>query len=124
MASLIQQGAGNDYTISSATIIISQHLQRGRNSIAYGTNEVQSLLLILGCSIFCLAATTVVNLATQVSGLLAKTNGGTGNIFDGDLSSLGNSHDHNSLGTTAIGTSAIASGACATVAATATGTTT
>ena len=74
-----------------------------------------ALLCVLGFSIVCLAASTLINLATQVTGLLGKTNGGTGISSTATFPASGTVTTTFASGTTALGTSAIASGACATV---------
>jgi len=83
-----------------------------------------SILLILCAIFFFLGAVTVVNLATQVTGLLGKTNGGTGISSTATFPSSGTVSITVASGTSALGTSAISSGACATIAPTATGATT
>ena len=70
---------------------------------------------LLACTIFCLGAVTVINLPTQVTGLLAKTNGGTGISSTATFPSSGTVTITVASGTTALGTSAISSGSCATV---------
>lgn len=65
-------------------------------------------------ALFLLAATTLVNLATQVTGILGKTNGGTGLNSTATFPSSGTVSVTFASGTTAMGTAAIASGACST----------
>ncbi len=76
----------------------------------------QKLLIVLVTSSAILlgGAVTVVNLATQVAGLLGKTNGGTGISSTATFPSSGTVSTTFASGTTALGTSAIASGACST----------
>lgn len=81
-------------------------------------------LLALSLCVLLMGAVTVINLATQVTGLLAKTNGGTGISSTATFPSSGTVTITVASGTSALGTSAIASGACATIAPTATGATT
>ena len=72
---------------------------------------------IIGVLLFCVfafGAVTVVNLATQVTGLLGKTNGGTGISSTATFPSSGTVSTTFATGTTALGTSAIASGSCGT----------
>ena len=63
-------------------------------------------------SVFLLGAVTVVNLATQVTGLLAKTNGGTGINSTATFPSSGTVTVTFASGTAAMTTSAIAAGSC------------
>ena len=69
-------------------------------------------IVVLLLSVFALGAVTVINLATQVTGLLPKTNGGTGITSTATFPASGTVTVTFESGTSAMGTAAIASGAC------------
>ncbi len=73
--------------------------------------RLQVALVLLGAAL-CLGAVTVVNLATQVVGILGKTNGGTGVSSTATYPSSGTVTVTVASGTSAMTTAAIAAGAC------------